>query len=72
MPRSRVRDRATDIEVTALSDGGHDRGPGLHFAAINGELTVAGNGMLSYIDLTFGFSVASLAPAQRIKDRSLS
>ena len=52
---------AANIDVTALNDGGLTPGLGLRFTVLNGELTVAGNDIYAYIDLTFGFRASVLA-----------
>jgi len=61
---------AANIDVTALTDGGLDPGPGLKFF-FNSELTVHGDGIYAYVDLMFGFRVSVLDPALAIKDGSL-
>jgi hypothetical protein len=62
---------AANIDVTALTDGGLNPGPGLDFAASNGELRVIGNGIYDYIDLMFAFRVSILDPTMRITDNTL-
>lgn len=61
----------TNIEVTALNDGGDNPGPGLQFNILSGELTVTGDGIYAYADLTLAFHVDVLDPLRRIKDNSL-
>lgn len=61
---------ASNIEVTALNDGGNDPGPGLAFAISNGEMDVTGDDIYAYIDYMFGFHVTSLGAP--IKDNSLA
>lgn len=63
-----------NIDVTPLGPVGSnplDPGPGLRFAILNNELTVAGDGIYAYIDLQFGFRVSVLDPSLRVKDNSL-
>ncbi len=60
-----------NIDVTTLNDGGLDPGPGLNFNVLNGELSVEGNGIFAYVDLSFGFRVTALEPQLFIKDASL-
>jgi hypothetical protein len=60
----------TNIQVTALTDGGTDPGPGLRFTVSNGALNIVGDGLYAYIDYMFGFHVQSLGAP--IKDNSLS
>ena len=61
-----------NIDVTALTDGGDDPGPGLSFSVSNGELSVTGDGLYAFVDLMFGFRVSSLDPLSRIGDNSLA
>lgn len=58
------------IDVTALTDGGFDPGPGLAFDA-GTELDLTGDSPFSFIDLSFGFRVSTLGP-DLIKDNSLT
>ena len=60
-----------NIEVTGLSDGGNDPGPGLRFSVLNSELTVSGDNIYNYVDLTFSFRASVLDPGLQIKDNSL-
>jgi hypothetical protein len=62
----------SNIDVTALNDGGLDPGPGLQFNILNGELNVTGDGVFSYIDFMFGFRVTVLDKHLLIKDNSLN
>ncbi len=62
---------AANIRVTSLDDGGMDPGPGLLFDVLNDELTVTGDGIYAYVDLSFGFRVSAVDPLLRIKDNSL-
>lgn len=62
---------SANIEVTALTDGGLDPGPGLQFDVLNDEFSVTGNGFYNYLDFTFRFQVSVLDPNLRIKDNSL-
>jgi hypothetical protein len=63
---------ADNIEITPLIDGGLDPGPGLKFNALNGELSITGDGIYAYIDLAIKFRVSVLAPGLAIKDNSLT
>lgn len=63
---------ADNIEVTALSDGGTNPGPGLSFTVINNELGVTGDGIYAFVDLTFGFHVSVLGTAMQMKGASLA
>jgi hypothetical protein len=60
---------ASNIEVTALDDGGDDPGPGLEFTILNDEMDVLGDNVYAYIDYMFGFRVTSLGAP--IKDNSI-
>jgi len=64
---------ASNIVVTSLDDGGDNPGPGLSFSVLNGELTITGDNIYAYIDLTFSFR-ASILPgfSKQIKDNSLT
>ncbi len=62
---------AGNIDVTALTGGALDPGPGLHFAVGNGELDAAGNGLFGYVDLQFSFRVTVLDPSLGITSSSL-
>ena len=62
---------ADNIEVTPLSDGGLNPGPGLHFTVLNDELRVVGDGLYAYVDLTFGFQVHVTDPTLAVDDVSL-
>jgi hypothetical protein len=62
----------SDIDVTALADGGLDPGPGLLFTVLDDALTVAGDGTFAFIDLEFSFHVSVLDPVLRIKDNLLA
>jgi hypothetical protein len=62
---------ARNIEVTALSDGGDDPGPGLAFSIGNGEFDVLGDNVYAYLDYMFGFRVTVLDPSKLIKDNSI-
>ena len=62
---------AANIDVTALTDGGLNPGPGLSFSVSNSELTVTGDGIYAYIDLMFGYRVSVLDPTLKIKDNTL-
>ena len=62
----------SNIEVTALNDGGDNPGPGLSFSVLNGELGVSGDGIYAYVDLQIGFRASVLPGAGKlIKDNSL-
>ena len=60
-----------NIDVTALSDGGLDPGPGLQFDILNNEFQVTGDGVYAYQDFEFSFHVSVLDPTLKIKDISL-
>jgi hypothetical protein len=60
----------TQIDVETLDDGGMDPGPGLRFI-FNDQMTVAGTGLLDYINYTISFQVIAADPF-RIKDNSLA
>lgn len=61
-----------NIDVTALNDGGDNPGPGLTFAVLNGELSIVGDDVYAYIDLTLRFRVSVLPGVGKlIKDNSL-
>ena len=60
-----------NIDVTALTDGGQDAGPGLQFDILNNEFLVTGNDIYAYLDYSFGFRVSVLNPSMKIKDNSL-
>ena len=62
---------AFNIEVTPLDDGGLNPGPGLQFDVLNNELTVIGDGILAYVDLTFAFRVSVLDSNMAITGSSL-
>jgi hypothetical protein len=62
---------AGNIDVTALTDGGMDPGPGLSFTVSQGELSISGDDLSAYIDLQFGFRASVLTPGLKIKDNSL-
>ena len=61
----------TNIDVSALNDGGLNPGPGLKFDILNSEFSVTGDGLYAYLDFTFGFKVSVLDPNLRVKDNSL-
>jgi hypothetical protein len=61
----------SNIDVTALSDGGMNPGPGLSFSIMNNEFSVTGDGTYAYTDFTFGFHVSTLGTL-KIKDNSLT
>lgn len=64
---------AANITVNSLDDGGDDPGPGLRFDIANSELSVDGDDLYAYVDLTFGFRVSVLPGAGKlIKDNSLA
>jgi hypothetical protein len=60
-----------NILVTSLDDGGLNPGPGLSFSVLNGELSVTGANVYTYIDLQIGFRASVLLPGLAIKDVSL-
>jgi hypothetical protein len=43
----------TNIDVSALNDGGLNPGPGLKFDILNSEFSVTGDGLYAYLDFTF-------------------
>lgn len=59
---------AANIDVTGINDGGDY---GLHFSVLNDELTIQGDDLYAYIDLTFGFKVSVLDPTMRISGASM-
>lgn len=63
---------AANIDVTPLSDGGTNPGPGLQFTVSNNELSVTGDGIYAFVDLMFGFRASVLDPTMRIRDNSLT
>ena len=63
---------AANIDVTALTGGGLDPGPGLSFTVSNKELSVTGDGIYAFVDLMFGFKVSVLDPNYKIKDNTLA
>jgi len=60
-----------NIDVTALTDGGMNPGPGLSFSILNNEFSVTGDGIYAFTDFTFGFHVSTLGNL-KIKDNSLN
>jgi hypothetical protein len=56
------------IDVTALADGGNDPGPGINID-FGDQMTVTGDGIYAFSDLTFGFRVSTLGGP--IKDNTL-
>jgi hypothetical protein len=64
----------SNIDVTALNDGGLDPGPGLRYDISNGLFDLTGDGInfYAFLDFQFGFSVTVLDPLLRVKDNSLS
>lgn len=63
---------AANISVTSLDDGGDNPGPGLSFTVLNGELSITGDDIYAYLDLTLGFRVSVLPGFDKqIKDNSL-
>ena len=63
---------ASNIDVTALSDGGLNPGPGLRFSALNGELAVTGDGIDAFVGLMFGFRASVLDPTLKINGNTLN
>jgi hypothetical protein len=59
-----------NIDVTALNDGGDDPGPGINID-FGDQMTVTGDGIYAYRDLTLGFHVSTLGD-KLIKDNSLT
>lgn len=60
-----------NIDVTALADDGTN-GAGILFTILNGQLSVTGDDIYNYVDLTLGFDVSSIDPAMGIIGNSLS
>lgn len=60
-----------NVEVTPLTDGGRDPGPGLQFDILNDEFLVIGDDSYAYLDFQFSFRVTVLNPQEKIKDNSL-
>jgi hypothetical protein len=58
------------IQVTALNDGGNKPGPGINIDFGN-QMTIAGDGIFAFRDLTLGFRVSTLG-SKFITDDSLS
>ena len=63
---------ASNIDVTALNDGGLNPGPGLTFSVSSSELSITGDDVYAYIDLSFGFRVSVLDPSLKITDASMN
>lgn len=61
-----------NIDVMALTDGGSAPGPGLRFQVSNGQLTVGGDDVYAYVDLSFGFRVSVLNPGLAITGNTLA
>ena len=61
-----------NIRVSSLDDGGADPGPGLLFEVLNDELTVTGDDIYAYVDLSFGFRVSVADPMWLVHDNSLT
>ena len=59
------------IDVTALDDGGLKPGPGININA-GEQMTVGGDGIYTYSNLTLGFWVEVLDPRYWIVDNSLT
>jgi len=59
-----------NIDVTALTDGGMNPGPGLSFSILNNEFSVTGDAIYAFTDFTFGFHVSTLGNL-KIKGNSL-
>lgn len=62
---------AENIVVDALHDGGLDPGPGLQFSAIANALSVTGDGVYAFVDLSISFHLTVLDPALWVKDNLL-
>ncbi|MBP8901251.1 MAG: PEP-CTERM sorting domain-containing protein [Thiobacillaceae bacterium] len=58
------------IQVNALHDGGDDPGPGL-MIDLGNQMTVTGDGIYAYRDLTFTFHVSTIGD-KKIKDNLLN
>lgn len=60
------------IDVTPLTDGGNDPGPGLRYdVAQSDTLTVTGDGIFAYLNYMFRFRVYDIGGAATIKDNTL-
>lgn len=60
-----------NIDVTAIDDGSLNPGPGLLFSVLNNALSVTGDDVFAYLDLSFGFMVSVLDPGMRINGNQL-
>lgn len=60
-----------NIDVSALTNGGLNPGPGLLFGISNSEFSVTGDGIFAYIDFQFSFRVTPLDPSMRIVGNSI-
>lgn len=60
-----------NIDVTPLTDGGTNPGPGLLFTVSDNELSVTGDGIFAYVDVMFGFRASVLDPTMSIVGNSL-
>ena len=61
-----------NVTVDALHDGGLDPGPGLDFSVLGGALSVTGDGVYAFVDLSISFHVTVMDPALWVKDNLLS
>ncbi len=60
-----------NVNVSALTDGGLNPGPGLMFDIANNEFSVTGDGLFAYIDYQFSFRVTALDPSLSIIGNSI-
>jgi hypothetical protein len=58
-------------DVTPRDDGGNNPGPGINID-FGDQMTVEGDDIYAYIDITFGFRVSTLDGVAAIKDNSLN
>lgn len=62
----------TQIDVTPLTDGGSDPGPGLRYDVVDpNTLTVTGDSLYAYLNYMFGFRVSDMGGAATLKDNTL-
>jgi hypothetical protein len=60
-----------NVTVDPLHDGGLDPGPGLDFKVLGGALSVSGDGVYAFVDLSISFHVTVMDPALWVKDNLL-
>lgn len=61
-----------NVTVDALHDGGLDPGPGLDFKVLEGALSVTGDGVYAFADLSISFHVTVMDPVLWVKDNLLA